>query len=193
MAHPTMDATAFVKLWIRRFEKLIWMPVSVVCGKGKGKGKVEWFFTAETREEEEDLLTDDEEFEGGGDGEGDEDEEDEEGDEDEDGEGVEADVAGDEIDGLWEDAYGESEWRQRRNEVETQGNKDAGESVAGPSPDTQSAKERHLLDTSSWDAKTRVSPVLQSQNVRSVVDLAFRITGSLRHLRPFRLALKFRP
>ncbi|KAL8705756.1 MAG: hypothetical protein Q9201_001151 [Fulgogasparrea decipioides] len=151
MAHPTMDAMAFVQLWIKRFEKLVWMPVPITVGNRGEKAKVAWYFTAETREEEEDLLAEDEEFED--DGEEDEEAEDytEEGGQEEEG----AEVAEDELDGLWKDAYGEVEGRQRRDELERQEREMSEEKPADSFRGTPSGGDRNLLGRSTWDAKTK--------------------------------------
>ncbi|KAL8634853.1 MAG: hypothetical protein Q9228_007593 [Teloschistes exilis] len=154
MAHPTMPAIPFVNLWIRRYEKLIWMPVpidNITAGNRSGRGKVEWYFTAETREEEEDVLDEDEEFQ---DDDGEDGEEEEEGEDDgeEEGEGIERE----EVDDLWAEAYGEDEGRQRRDEVGSQEILPSEEeSPAHISREAPIATERHLLDKRSWDAKTK--------------------------------------
>ncbi|KAL8726296.1 MAG: hypothetical protein Q9166_006798 [cf. Caloplaca sp. 2 TL-2023] len=162
MAHPTMDAKAFVQFWIRRFEKLVWIPVPITDGNRVGTGKVDWYFTAETREEEEDLLAEDEEFED----DGEEEKEDEEAkDYGEEGgrEEDEVEVAEDELDSLWKDAYGEVEGRQRRDELECHEKELSEERPADSIRGTPSGRDRNLLDKSTWDAKTKVSQVLHSQ------------------------------
>ena len=57
MAHPTMEATTFIRLWKRRFERLIWMPLY-----DSRRGTAQWYITARTREDEEDMLASDEDF-----------------------------------------------------------------------------------------------------------------------------------
>ncbi|KAI4243061.1 MAG: hypothetical protein LQ352_007113 [Teloschistes flavicans] len=148
-----MPAIPFVNLWIRRYEKLIWMPVpidNITAGNRGGRGKVEWYFTAETREEEEDVLDEDGEFQDDDGEEGEEGEDDGE----EEGEGIERE----EINGLWTEAYGADEGRRRRDELEGGQEilpSEEEESPAHVSREAPIAMERHLLDQSSWDAKTK--------------------------------------
>lgn len=142
------------------------MPVPINIGNRGGRGEVEWYFTAETREEEQDLLDEDEEFrDDDGDKEGEDEDEEEEGEDDGEEEGDEERVEQEEVDGLWTEAYGEDEARWRRDEVvgdpeiQPSEEEEEEESPADFSRETPIAttEQRHLLHKSSWDAKTKVS------------------------------------
>ena len=137
MAHATMDAAPFFRLWKRKFERLIWMALYDPRGQG---GTAQWYITAQTRQDEEDMLASDDDFEPGVDEDDDDesdydddseydddDDESEEDDESEDvdkqatessgSEGEEDDISSgedvhvpsEEVDGLMEDAYGKKE------------------------------------------------------------------------------------
>ena len=60
MAHPTIDAASFFRLWKRKFERLVWMVSYDPQGEG---GTAQWYITAQTQQDEEDILTSDDEFE----------------------------------------------------------------------------------------------------------------------------------
>ncbi|KAL9594563.1 MAG: hypothetical protein Q9219_006966 [cf. Caloplaca sp. 3 TL-2023] len=108
MAYPTLPIIPFVNLWMRRFERLIWMPVPTDIAKGK----VEWYFTTTTREDEEDILAHDGEYI--------EDDQDEDIDTDEEAtlEG-EHKVGEEEVSNLWRDAFTEIEGQQKREQPES--------------------------------------------------------------------------
>lgn len=60
MAHATMDAIEFFKLWKRKFERLLWMPIYNPRGRA---GTAEWYIIAETTDDEADMLESDDDFE----------------------------------------------------------------------------------------------------------------------------------
>lgn len=117
MAHPTWLVDGYFKLWKRRLERLIWMPVPQSQGT-----TAEWYITIANRDEEEDMLASDDEFlldredieysdESGDDG------EEEEHIETKDSSNTAAsDIPDEEVEKLMQDAYGQVA-KQKRTEL----------------------------------------------------------------------------
>ena len=149
MAHATMPATAFFRLWKRKFEKLVWM--ALYDPKGS-VGTAQWYVTAGTPQEEEDMLASDDEFEPDADEEGGS-----ESDGEEDGNVVrdeEEKIPNEEVDELMEDAYGE-EAHQKQKELQTQDDTVGQQPVDLPA--SELADQRNPI-LASLNRKTKVGP-----------------------------------
>ena len=156
MAHATMPATAFFRLWKRKFEKLVWMAVYDPRGSA---GTAQWYISAATPQEEEDMLASDEEFEAAADEHGEVESESEGEDDDmnfEDGQ-----ISKEEVDELMEDAYGK-EAQQRRMELQSQESTAGQQSVDVPVPELADQSQPLL---GSLDRKTKVGPSLPANDV----------------------------
>lgn len=158
MAHATMPATAFFRLWKRKFERLVWMALYNPRGSA---GTAQWYSSATTPQEEEDMLASDDEFEP----DGDEHEDLEEGGSESDGEDVTNDEDGqipnEEVDELLEDAYGD-EAHQRRMDLQSQENTAEHKPVnPPPSEPTDQCQPRMR----SLDRKSKVSSSLPGNDM----------------------------
>ena len=155
MAHPTMGATAFFRLWKRKFERLIWMALYNPRGVG---GTAQWYTTATSMQDEEDMLASDDDF----DPDGDEHEVDDTGgsaSEDEDDVNEEDEpVSKEEVDDLVDDAYGE----EARKQLDLQSQRSAveGKTMHPPSSNPTNQGRSNM---SSLDRKTKVSSCLPGQ------------------------------
>ncbi len=153
MAHATLPATTFFRLWKRKFEKLVWMALYNPQGRA---GTAEWYISAATLEEEEDMLASDDEFEPDGHDNTsvDEDESGSDGEYVVDNEG--AQIPSEEVDELMEDAYGE-EAHQRRIDRLSQKDTAKYEPVDHP---LSEPVDRLQPRWASLERKTKVSPSL---------------------------------
>lgn len=152
MAHFTMPATAFFRLWKRKFEKLVWMALYNPRGQA---GTAQWYISALTPQEEEDMLASDDEFEPDGDEHGDNksgsESESEIGMDDEDEQ-----MPKEEVTQLMEDAYGD-EAHQRMMDLQSEENTIEHEPV---NPPPSEPADRGQPRITSMDRKSKVSPSL---------------------------------
>ncbi|KAF6235802.1 hypothetical protein HO173_005997 [Letharia columbiana] len=152
MAHPTMPAAAFFRLWKQNFEKLVWMAFYNPRGSA---GTAQWCISSATlQEEEEDRLASDDDFEPDADEQGD----DEEGGSEPDGEDDMDDEDGlipdEELDELMEDAYGE-EAPQRRIDLQSEKNTAEYKPVDLPPPELAEPADQRLLHIMIRERKTK--------------------------------------
>ncbi|KAL8831395.1 MAG: hypothetical protein Q9170_005309 [Blastenia crenularia] len=148
MAHATMDATAFFKLWKRKFERLLWMPLYNSRGQA---GTAQWYSTAQTKQDEEDLLESDDDFEPDSDEDGESDDGSSLSDDDDDVAEDRGYVSDEEVSGLAEDANIE-EARPQTDEPQTLNTSNDEEAVNSSEP---KAANRLRMDLSNLDRKTK--------------------------------------
>lgn len=150
MAHATMPATAFFRLWKRKFERLVWMALYNPRGSA---GTAQWYVSATTRQEEEDMLASDDEFEPDRDEHGDVEEGGSESDGEDDMHDEDGQISNEEVDELMEDAYGQ-EAHQRQMDLQSKEN--TAEEKAVDLPLSEPA-DQHQPNIRSLDRKTKVS------------------------------------
>ena len=153
MAHATMPASAFFRLWKRKFEKLVWM--ALYDPKGRA-GTAQWYISATTPQEEEDMLASDDDFEPDEDEHGGIEEDGSESDGDNDMSDGDGQISSEEVNDLMEDAYGE-EAHKRKMQLQSEESTAAYQLVNMP---TSEPADRRQPLLGSLDRKTKVGPSL---------------------------------
>ena len=153
MAHATMPATAFFRLWKRKFERLVWMALYNPRGSA---GTAQWYSYATTLQEEEDMLASDDEFEPDQDEHGDVEGGGSESNDNDDINDEDRRIPNEEVDELMEDAYGEEAY-QRQMDLQSQENTAEHKPVNLPPLEFPAQRQSHIR---SLARKTKVSTSL---------------------------------
>ena len=157
MAHATMPATLLLRLWKRKFERLIWMALYNPRG---GAGTAQFFSTVMTRQDEDDMLASDDDYEPEEEENENAEEEGNESDSEDDIMNEDGQIPAEEVDKLMEDAYGE-EAHQRKIELQSQESSADEKSTEFSESEPTDQRQFRLINL---ERKAKVSPLLASSD-----------------------------